>query len=88
MGSWVERTWARQWLEDLGGKGSGWRTGRSHICVHINWEEQLGSETDHATQGSSGGNKASKPLTVKTCGGCGAGRNYQPHKGVHWRDPQ
>ena len=20
----------------------------SHICVRINWEEQLGSETDHA----------------------------------------
>ena len=36
---------ARWWLED-------WQ---SHICVQINREEQLGSETDHITQGSSAG---------------------------------
>ena len=44
--------------------GSGWRTGqgaglqtrRSHICVQINQEEELGSKTDLATQGSSTGN--------------------------------
>ena len=34
------------------------------------------------------GNKASKPLAVKTCGGCRGGRNSQPHKRVCWRDPQ
>ena len=31
-------------------------------------EEQLGSETNCATQGSSTGNTASTPLAVKTCG--------------------
>ena len=43
-------------------QGSGWWTGRggclqtgqSHIHVQINWEEQLGSETDPTTQSSSG----------------------------------
>ena len=35
-----------------GGRGGGWRL---HICVQINQEEKLGSETDHATQGSSMG---------------------------------
>ena len=33
------------------------------------------------------GNEASKPLPVKTYGGCGSGRNYQPHRRVRWRDP-
>ena len=37
---------------------------------------------------SSGGHKASKPLAIKSCGGCGGGRTSQPHKKVHWRDPQ
>ena len=27
----------------------GWRTRQSHICMRMNWEEQLGSETDHTT---------------------------------------
>ena len=31
----------------------GRRTVWSHIHVQISWEEQLGSKTDHATQGSS-----------------------------------
>ena len=34
-------------------QGSGWQTGRSHIHVQINQEEQLGSWTDRETQGSS-----------------------------------
>ena len=34
-------------------QGGGLRTGRPHIHVQINWEEQLGSEIDHTTQGSS-----------------------------------
>ena len=33
----------------------GWQSGQSHIRLWINQEEQLGSETDHATQGSSAG---------------------------------
>ena len=40
----------------LGGRGGGWQTGWSHVHVWISWEEQLGSETDRATQGSSVGN--------------------------------
>ena len=59
MGSWGG--------EDLW-QGICWRTGQSHICVWINWEEQLGSEIDCTTQ-LLWGNKASKPLTEKSCGG-------------------
>ena len=49
---------SRQWLEEQGGQGGGtWQgrlwTGRSHILVQINWEEQLGSDTDLASQSSS-----------------------------------
>ena len=32
-------------------------TGWSYICMEINWEEELGSKTDHVTQGSSVGGK-------------------------------
>ena len=39
----------------LGRRGGSWWTRRSHSCVQINQEEQLGSETDCATQGSSMG---------------------------------
>ena len=35
------------------GQGGGWRSGQSHIRMQINWEEHLGSETGHASQGSS-----------------------------------
>ena len=35
--------------------GGGWRTGWPHIRLQINREEQLGSESDCATQGSSSG---------------------------------
>ena len=42
-------TWqVRQW-------GGAWRTRWSHICMHINWEEQLENEIDCTTQGSSMG---------------------------------
>ena len=33
-------------------QGGSWRSGPSHIRMQINQEEQLGSETDRATQGS------------------------------------
>ena len=49
-------------------QGSSWQSRQSNICMWINWEEQLESETDCATQGSSIGNKASKPLTKKPMG--------------------
>ena len=34
---------------------SGWQSRQSHIYMRINLEEQLGSKTDHAIQGSSMG---------------------------------
>ena len=34
---------------------SGWQSVWPHICLWINQEAQLGSETDHTTQGSSTG---------------------------------
>ena len=34
------------------------------------------------------GNKASKPLTEKTCEGCSSRINCQPQRRVGWRDPQ
>ena len=36
-------------------QGGSWQSRRSHIHVWINREEQLGSKTDRATQGSSVG---------------------------------
>ena len=33
-------------------------------------------------------NKASKPVAVKICKGCGGRRNSQPHRRVCWRDLQ
>ena len=42
------RAW---WIQRGGGLWIGW----SHICVQINWEEKLGSETDSETQGSNVG---------------------------------
>ena len=44
-GSWGREEW----------QGHSWRVGQSYICVQINGEEQLGRETDCATQGSSVG---------------------------------
>ena len=61
----------------MGGEDSrqccSWRTRRSHICMQINWEEQLGSETDPPPRVPAQGNKASEPLTGNTCGGSVAG---------------
>ena len=70
------------------GMSSSWLSGQLHICIQIKREEQLGSQMVCTTQGSSEGNKASQPLTEKTCGGCSSGRNSQPHRRVHWRDPK
>ena len=53
----------------------------------INQEEQLENETDLETQDSSMGKKDSKPLAVKTCGGCSGGKNSQTHRRVHWSVP-
>ena len=76
--------------DGLGRRGCGWWMGqtRSHTRVWINWEKQLGSETDHTTQGSKAqGNKASKPVAVNASGGCGSRRNSQTHRRDCWRGP-
>ena len=59
MGIRVERTCCGSWRTQWGG---GLWTGWPHICMQINWEEQLGSETDHTTQGSSIGKQSLKNL--------------------------
>lgn len=41
----------RRQLEDRGGRGGSWPSGRAHICVQIHQEEHLGSETDRTAQG-------------------------------------
>ena len=43
----------------------GWQSGWSHICVRINQEEQLGSETDYATYGSNVGKESLKTFGCK-----------------------
>ena len=61
MGSWVERTHGKAAVGGPGGQGGSWRmgrgsglqTGQSNIRMKINWKEQMGSNTDHATQCSS-----------------------------------
>ena len=54
----------------------------------MNQEEQLGSRQTRQPRVPVWGNKASKPLTENTCGGCGGRRDSQPHRRVPWRDPQ
>ena len=49
----VERNNGKAVARGLGQERQCWQTGRSHICVQINREEQLGSETDRRAQGSS-----------------------------------
>ena len=46
---------ARQGCSWQNGRQGSWWTRWSHICMQINQEEQLGSETDHAKQNSSVG---------------------------------
>ena len=65
-------------------EGSDWRSKQSHICILINWEEQLGARQTAQPRVPVQANKASKPLTQKTCGDCGSGTNSQPHRRVHW----
>ena len=45
--SWQGGTWQTQWR--------GWQSRKSHICMWINQEEQRGSKTNLAIQGSSTG---------------------------------
>ena len=75
MGSWdrkdmwqgsgwrTEQLW--QWLADWDRQGGGWRTMQSHLCMQINWEEQLVSKTECATQGSGMGKEIFKTSGCK-----------------------
>ena len=61
--------WTRQLLTQQGKQGGCWQTRWSHICIQINWEEQLGGRQNRQPRVQLWGNEASKPLTEKTCGG-------------------
>ena len=76
-------TGSRGW-EDVW-QGNDWQARWSHVCVWINREEQLGSKTDWVPEQEK---KASKHLAVRICGGCSSRRNSQPHRRIHWREPQ
>ena len=56
--------------------------------MQINREEQLGSETDHTTQGFSMREKKPQPLAVKPAETAAAGESPSLTGRVHWRDPQ
>ena len=77
MGSWGG--------EDMWQGGGSW-TRISHIRVQISWEEQLGSKTDQANQGSSVGNYLKTTVYKNVCGLQRQG-NPQFHRRVYWRGP-
>ena len=54
-GNWAERTHSKAVAGAPGWARQRWMEQADHICMWINWEEQLGRETDHITQGSSVG---------------------------------
>ena len=68
----------------LGMWGGTWR---SHISMWINQKNNCGGRQTTQPKVPGRGKKASKLLAVKTYENCG-GRNSQPHRRVHWRDPQ
>ena len=79
MGSWEERMHSKV---AAGGAGSPtFAYGRTR---RNNW----GARQTTQPRAPVWGNKASKLLTEKMCGGCGGRRNSQPQRRVHWRDPQ
>ena len=79
---------ARRWLEDLERGDSSWWTGWPHICKQINWEEHWGARQTMQSRVLVQEKKASKPMSVKICGGCRGRRNCKPHKRCCWRDSQ
>ena len=76
--------WGR---EDVWQGCSSWTEG-SHICMWINQRNNWGAWQTKQPRVPVQGNKASKPLTVKTCGGYSSGRTSQTPRRVCWRDPQ
>ena len=86
MGSRAERTHCKAAAGGPGEVAAG--RGQSHISVWITGRNNCGVRQTAQPQGSSMGNKASKPLAENTCGHCSGGRNSQLHGRVHGRDPQ
>ena len=78
---WCGRQWL-VWEAVAGGQGGGWPVW--HLCA----DKSQGTGEWGRLLKPAWRNKASKPLTVKTGGGWGSGRNSQPHRKVRWRDPQ
>ena len=65
-------------------QGSGWWTKQSHACIWINWGVRQTTQPRSPVWEK----RASKPLVVKTYGGCGGGgRTCQSHSRVFWRGP-
>ena len=56
------------WGREDSWQGSGWRSGRSHICKQINWNNCGVTQTTQPRVPVQG-NKASKPLTEKNLWG-------------------
>ena len=74
--------------EEASQQGCSWQNGQSHNCVWITRKDNWGARQTMQPRFPAGGNKASKPQAIKTCGSCGSGRNSQLHRRVCWRDPQ
>ena len=69
-------------------QGGGWQQGGpTFTCDYArknNWEVRQNAQPRVPAQET----KVSKPLVVKTCGGCSGGGNSQSHRRVPWRGPQ
>ena len=77
MGSQAERT-CRKAADRLGDP--------TFVCRQTGRNNNWGARKTTQPRVPAQGNKASKPLIENICGGCGGGRNSQPHRRVHWRD--
>ena len=75
------------WGREDSWQGGGWRSGRSHICKQINWNNCGETQTTQPRVPVQGKIKPQN-LTVKTCGDCDGRINSKLHKGVCWRDPR
>ena len=85
MGSQVERTHGKAWAGTPGEAVAGRAGNPTFDCRQTRRNNRRARQTKQPRV-PAWGNKASKPLTKKTCGGCSGRRNSQPHRRVHWRD--
>ena len=79
----TQAAWAERTRSKVGTGGLGW----PHIYVQITGRNDWGASETSQSRVSAQEKEASKPLAVETCGGCDSGRNSQPHRRVHWKDP-